>query len=285
MVRVLRSTGDSLASVLFPADCRVCGDPLAAFSRVPVCPSCWHDLPEQSGPLCSRCGESLGISDFGAGDGQLCRPCRIAPPEFERAVAHGLYTGTLRSLLHLLKYDGLEPISARLGALLAGQVAAIDGLPSKMLVVPVPLYKTKRRQRGFNQSELLARAVCDAMRRLRPDWKGELAPPGMMLRKRDTRSQAELSTAQRRRNLRGVFSVPNRDRLRGRDVLLVDDIYTTGATARSCSAALKKAGAARVWVATVARAQRHEFQVKAAAPAEAPMREDVAMWDGSKSAG
>src|SRR6185312_13991363 len=105
----------------------------------------------------------------------------------------------------------------------------------------------------------------------------------MMLRKRDTRSQAELSTAQRRRNLRGVFSVPNRDRIRGRDVLLVDDIYTTGATARTCSNALKKAGAARVWVATVARAQRHEIRfVAAQAPVELPMREDVAMWDGAR---
>ena len=201
---------------------------------------------------------------------------------FERAVAHGLYTGTLRSLLHLLKYDGLEPVAAKLGALLAGQVAAIADLPEKMLVVPVPLYKTKRRQRGFNQSELLARAVCDAMRRLRPEWKGELAPPGMMLRKRATRSQAELSTMQRRRNLRGVFSVPNPERLRGRDVLLIDDIYTTGATARACSEALKKAGAAQIWVATVARAQRHEIQFRAAATAETPMREDVAMWDGAQ---
>jgi ComF family protein len=199
-------------------------------------------------------------------------------------VAYGLYTGTLRSLLHLLKYDGLEPVAANLGALLAAQVAAIADLPAKMLVVPVPLYEGKRRERGFNQSELLAKAVRDAMRRLRSEWRGELAPPGMMLRKRATRSQAELSTMQRRRNLRGVFSVPDPERLRERDVLLIDDIYTTGATARACSEALKKAGAARVWVATVARAQRHEVQFRAAeaATAEMPMREDVALWDGAR---
>ncbi|MGB7189224.1 MAG: phosphoribosyltransferase family protein, partial [Acidobacteriaceae bacterium] len=157
-------------------------------------------------------------------------------------------------------------------------------LPAKMLVIPVPLYKGKRRERGFNQSELLARAVCDAMRRLRPEWKGELAPPGMLLRKRATRSQAELSTVQRRRNLRGVFSVPKPERLRGRDVLLIDDIYTTGATARACSEALKKAGAARVWVATAARAQRHEVQFSPSRAAETPMQEDVVMWDGGKAA-
>ncbi len=285
MVRVLRSTGDSLASVLFPADCRICGDPIAAFSRVPVCLSCWNDLPLQSGPLCDRCGESLGVSDFGEGSEEICRPCRVAPPPFERAVAHGLYSETLRSLLHLLKYEGLQPIARRLGALLAAQVALIPDLPPSMLVVPVPLYKARRRERGFNQSLLLAQVVCRAMRRLRPEWHGEIAAE-MLLRERETKSQAELTPAQRRRNLRGVFSVPKSERLRGRDVLLIDDIYTTGATARASSQALKKAGAARVWVATVARAQRHEIQFRAPAAlqVEVPMHEDVARWDGGTTA-
>lgn len=283
VVRVLRSTGDSLASVLLPADCRICGEPLAVLSRVPVCDECWNNLPEQSGPLCAHCGESLNVSDFGEGAEAECRPCRLAAPEFQRAVAHGLYTGTMRALLHLLKYDGLEPVAARLGALLAAKVAAMPGLPEKMLVVPVPLYAGKRRERGFNQSELLARALRDGMRRLRPEWDGEPAP-GILMRQRATQSQAGLTLHERRRNLRGVFSVSQPERLLGRDVLLVDDIYTTGATARACSAALKKAGAASVWVATVARAQRHEIQFQASGKRmEVPMREDVAMWDGGKT--
>jgi ComF family protein len=208
----------------------------------------------------------------------------MAPPEFERAVAHGLYTGTMRSLLHLLKYDGLEPIATRLGALLAAQVAAIDGPPERMLVVPVPLYEGKRRERGFNQSELLARGMCEAMRRLRPTWQGELAPR-VMIRQRATASQAGLTLHERRRNLRGVFSVPKPEQVRGREVLLIDDIYTTGSTARACSAAMKKAGAARVWVGTVARAQRNEirFVPSLGTASEVPMHEDVAMWDGGKT--
>lgn len=284
VVRVLRSTGDSLSSVLFPADCRVCGDPLAAFSRVPVCESCWNQLPQQSGPLCARCGESLSVSDFGEGGEAYCRPCRMVPPEFERAVAHGLYTDTLRTLLHLLKYDGLEPVALRLGELLAQQVAAIEGLPERMVVVPVPLYEGKRRERGFNQAELLARAACAAMRRLKPEWSGELAVRALM-RQRATESQAGLTLHERRRNLRGVFSAAKTERLRGRDVLLIDDIYTTGATARACSEALKKAGGARVWVATVARAQRHEIRfVPTLRTAEdTPVHEDVAFWDGGKT--
>lgn len=207
----------------------------------------------------------------------------MVAPDFERAVAHGLYAGTLRSLLHLLKYDGVEPIAARLGGLLAEKAAAIPELPQNVLVVPVPLFAGKRRERGFNQSELLARAVCDAMRRLRPTWEGEIAPRALS-RQRATKSQAGLSEHQRRRNLRGVFSVSDPAKLRGRAVLLIDDIYTTGATARACSAALKKGGAASVWVATVARAQRNEIRFAVSAmTAELSMHEDVVMWDGGKS--
>ncbi len=189
----------------------------------------------------------------------------------------------MRSLLHLLKYDGLEPIATRLGSLLALQVAALDGLPPTMLVVPVPLFEGKRHERGFNQSELLAQATCDALRRLRPGWQGELAARALV-RRRSTESQAGLTLLERRRNLRGAFSVPAPEKLQGRDVLLIDDIYTTGATARACSLALKKAGAGSIWVATVARAQRHEIQfVSSAVVAELPMHEDVAMWDGGNT--
>src|SRR5580658_3615548 len=260
VVRVLRSPLDSVTSVLFPADCRVCGDPLCGYSRVPVCDSCRKNLPSHSGPLCSRCGESVGVSDFGeaSSDSSVqCRACRISPPAFMRAVAHGPYSGAMRPLLHLLKYDGLEPIAVRIGSLVAAKLAVHSDLPAEALVVPVPLFRARQKQRGFNQSELLARATLLALRKLRPEWRGELA--GRVLqRRRATQSQAGLSLSERRRNLRGAFFVPDAELVRGRNVLLVDDIYTTGATARACSWVLKRAGAASVWVATAARAQRHD---------------------------
>jgi ComF family protein len=284
VVRVLRSPLDSITSVVLPGDCRICKNPLPRLTRVPVCVSCWTDLPSQSIVLCSRCGEDLAIADFGETprEGILCRACRLAPPPFEMAVAHGLYQDTMRSLLHLLKYEGLEPIARRLGVLLAERLASISHLPQKMLVVPVPLFKARQSERGFNQAELLAAGVVRAMRQLRPEWEGEFAP-GVLARQRATESQAGLSMTERRRNLRGAFFVPDADRLQGRQILLVDDIYTTGATARACSQALKRAGAAGVWVATAARAQRRQieaFDPKAAA--EVPMHEDVAIWDGGK---
>jgi ComF family protein len=186
----------------------------------------------------------------------------------------------MRSLLHLLKYEGLEPVARRLGAVIAGRLAGEKDLPSKMLVVPVPLFRAKRGQRGFNQAELLAEGMVAAMRRLRPEWEGRLAAR-VLARQRATESQAGLSLSGRQRNLRGAFFVPQAELVRGLDVLLIDDIYTTGATARACSQALKRAGAARVWVATVARAQRENARVGAAAAEEVeiPMEQDVALWD------
>jgi len=264
---------------------------------VPICERCWTDLPPQTGPLCPCCGEALGAHAFAdadrAPDDWLCRPCRVLPPRFERAVAHGLYRGTMRTLLHLLKYEGMAPVARRLGELIAAQVAAQAALPSSLTVVPVPLFAGKLSQRGYNQAELLARAVVHAGRAHGQAWQLDAS---LLRRKRSTESQAGLTPRQRRANVRGAFFVPGshrdpdaagsaqpaalRDRIRERmrklDILLIDDIYTTGATARAASMALREAGAASVWVATAARAQRLET----VPPVEdLPMHEDVASWN------
>ena len=291
VVRVLRSTGtsilDSLSSVLFPADCRVCGLPLAGFTLLPVCTTCWNDLPSQTGALCACCGEAVD-SEAGLARETLCRPCRTAPPDFQIAVAHGIYQGKLRSLLHLLKYDGMEPLAKRLGALLAEQVLAIPELPTDLLAVPVPLYRKKRRSRGFNQSELLARGLLAALCRRRPELHVQLAS-ALLVRKRATESQAGLSPHGRRVNVRGAFAVPRPDAVKGRSVLLIDDIYTTGATARACTQALRRAGAASVLVATVARAQKEHAQEpedlrwREPGTPEVPMEEDFVFWEEGRT--
>ncbi len=203
--------------------------------------------------------------------GDVCRPCRVAAPPFAKAVAHGLYQGRLRELIHLLKYSGMEPIADRLGALVAAQVLRFDELPYKVMVVPVPLFRAKGRQRRFNQAELLARAAVRMLQKTRPEMHWTMAA-GVLERRRATESQAGLTPHQRRANVRGAFFVPRPEKVKGADVLLIDDIYTTGATARACALALRRAGAKSVRVATVARAQRLEM-------VEVPMHEDVAFWD------
>jgi ComF family protein len=274
-------TLDSLSSVLFPANCRVCGLPLAAFTLLPVCSSCWNDLPAQTGTLCTCCGEAV---DFTSADEPLCRRCRATPPAFTKAVAFGVYQTKLRTLLHLLKYDGMEPLAKRLGALLAGSVLAIPDLPADLFAVPVPLYGKKRRSRGFNQSELLARGLMAALRQRRPETHIKLAA-ALLVRQRATESQAGLTPHERRANVRGAFFVPHPQTIQGRNVLLIDDIYTTGATARACSTALRRAGAATVWVATVARAQKQhvaqpeDLCLREPASPELPMEQDFVFWE------
>ncbi len=159
------------------------------------------------------------------------------------------------------------------------QILALEKLPRKLLVVPVPLFRRKQRQRGFNQAEKLAQATVKALRQAHPEWKLTVAT-GVLERRRSTESQAGLTPHQRRANVRGAFFAPSPEKLKGTDVLLIDDIYTTGATARACAQALRKAGATSVHVATAARAQRQETIQPAALPAkEVPMHEDVAFWD------
>jgi ComF family protein len=149
----------------------------------------------------------------------------------------------------------MQPIARRLGLLLADSLEVFAGSAMPALIIPVPMHAKKQHQRGFNHAELVARAAIAEIRRRHPQWVLHLER-GLLKRVRMTASQAGLTTHQRRQNLRGAFFVPHPARLVGRDVLLIDDVYTTGATARACSRVLMNGGAASVRVATVARAQR-----------------------------
>jgi ComF family protein len=249
---------ESLFAVLFPSDCRICGNSLLNFSRLPVCLECLEHIRPVRGKVCSICGERI-LSAYAEADEdglRRCPVCRRLEHPFERAVAYGSYDGGLRELVHLLKYNGVRPAAGVLGRMLAEAMITIDTSfeqvevdQAKILAVPVPLYKGKRRQRGFNQAELIARAAV----KVHP--RRELFELGtdILLRTRDTRSQIGLTSHQRRENMRGAFAVPGIVEVTGRAVLLVDDVYTTGTTVTECARVLRKAGAAQVWVATVAR--------------------------------
>ncbi len=195
--------------------------------------------------------ESSRAALLSRSDEILCDACAEDLPPFIRAAAFGDYGGSLRSLIHLHKFDGVRALSKPLGERLATAIHhACDGSAGPVYVVAVPLFRGKR---AFNQSELLATW---ALRHLSSTGSPTLfvLQHGLLRRNRRTESQSHLTPHQRRENVRGAFSV--QQDARGLDVLLIDDVYTTGATARECTRVLLQAGAATVRVATLARTQR-----------------------------
>lgn len=230
---------------------------MTAWSATPVCTACVERVGPQTGALCEICGESLGMESarFAAAMGaSACTLCRLAPPDFTRAVAYASYDDELQEMLHLLKYRRMLALADEpLGRWLADTVLPLAAdAAAELTVIAVPLFAARERQRGFNQSVLLADA---AVARLKKVWPGLTTAHGAMQRVRETEAQYGLTPHRRRQNVRGAFRVVDAARVRGREVLLVDDMLTTGATARECARVLVKAGAAKVWVATLARVQ------------------------------
>jgi ComF family protein len=185
----------------------------------------------------------------------LCGLCYRAAPRFRKAVAYGPYDGPLRDLIHIFKYQRVRSASPLLGKLLLEAVQGA-GLAGPLAVVPVPLWPGKQRARGFNQAEEIARSFC----RVRAS-DGIQLEATLLIRSRETTSQTGLTRLQRRANLRGAFAVQRSEKLRGRSILLVDDVMTTGSTAGECARVLLRAGAKEVFVATVARATRETESV------------------------
>lgn len=248
---VVRISAESILTTLFPADCRFCGTPLVSVSRLPVCQDCLGQIKAFSVSLCSICGETLPargphlVSTASA----ICTACDKDRPIFAAAFAYGPYEGVWRDLIHLLKYDRVRSAAEAIARRLAPQITS-ELIAARPLLVPVPLHKSKFRLRGFNQAEEIARAF----RRLCPlEMNSHL-----LVRNRPTSSQTGMTPLQRRENVRGAFQVRSRYRrgLSGRTIILIDDVFTTGATVSECARVLRRAGAAQVFVMTAARVTR-----------------------------
>jgi ComF family protein len=173
-----------------------------------------------------------------------CALCRLGIRGFDGAYSFGSYESGLRRLIHLFKYDGIRPLAAPLGKLLSRALPRDQEFDA---VAAMPMHWRRRWRRGFNQAELLAKEIA---RRI---GKPLVSP---VRKRKNTSGQAGLTSAARRRNVSGAFVARGPDIVRGQRILLVDDVLTTGATAASCAAAMRRAGAASVTLLTVARADR-----------------------------
>jgi ComF family protein len=242
-----------LLALVFPSACALCGRELTGSLCGSLCSDCWRLLKPWAGAQCSRCG--LPLAGSLDDPSPLCAACRRDEPYFDLARSYGVYASALRKAVLEVKFHQRERLGLRLGGLLLDPWRTLESEVSlhAVLILPVPLHHLRERERGYNQAGLLARGLVRALEKntggCRVDFGGNC-----LVRKRSTPPQSGLSLHARQENVRGVFAVADPKRVHERDVILVDDVMTTGATASACAAALKRAGAGRVLVLTLARA-------------------------------
>jgi ComF family protein len=218
---------------LLPPVCLACNVSIAAHHA--LCGACWREVRFIRAPLCDRLGLPL---PFDSGGRQISAAAAAHPPDYDRARAAAHFTGTIRTLIHNLKYHDKHEPRVLLSRWLTA--AGEDLLSDAHLIIPVPLNRRRLLWRRFNQSALLAREVSRI--------SGVPMAPLALQRRRHTPPQVGLTEAQRASNVRGAFKVPAAAKalIVGRNILLVEDVITTGATINACARALKRAGAARV---------------------------------------
>ena len=235
-----------LADIAMPAQCLACHALTASAGA--LCPSCWSRLRLIEKPYCARLGIPFA---YDLGEGALSAEAIADPPPFDRCRAVATFDDVARRLVHGLKYRDRLELAAWMAAWMAR--AGAELIAEADVVVPVPLHRHRLWWRRFNQSALLARALAEVA--------GKPFAPLALGRVRATRQQVGLTPGERDRNVRGAFRVPPTQKIAvaGRRVLVVDDVYTTGATVRAVTRALTRAGAAGIDVLVFARVVRGQM--------------------------
>jgi ComF family protein len=232
-----------IADLIFPPRCITCGEPLEQHGPLPFCPPCTAGIHFIDSPLCPRCGTPFSAAER---EDHLCGECLITERPYAVARSVGRYEETLLKAIHRFKYQGKTGIGDLLSRIMADFAAKTWDMKVFERILPVPLHRKRLRERGFNQAVILARGLS---RRFN-------IPLDFTVLRRDifTPPQVGLDRKQRSANVQGAFTVTHPERIVGRRLLLVDDVYTTGSTLTECARVLIRAKAETVAVLTMARA-------------------------------
>ncbi len=243
MKKFLANLITGLKDIIYPRTCLICKQDLAKTCVDEfVCVKCWASIKKNTPPFCRRCGRNLDRESLAK---TYCSACLKAPKHFDRAFAPCIYEGPIKNLIHEFKYRKIDYLAKTLSGLMVDFIREYDVPVSSMdIIIPVPLHPARLREREFNQAELLARNIASVFTKI--------ISADNLVRLRHTRTQAELEGSDRLTNVKDSFSVKWPDRIKGKSILLIDDVLTTGATSSEASRALKNAGANSVFVLTLA---------------------------------
>ncbi len=225
---------NNFLKILFPESCPVCKNPSTDHKTAPICSDCWQAILPYKGPACRRCGVPL-VSDAAS----TCGECLKDEPAFKSAGSFGLHEGALKKAINLFKYHRIKRLSKPLS-----EIILQAKLPMVDVIIPVSLHKKRLRQREFNQSALLAKHIAES-----------LEIPMLvdcLIRNRNTMPQVGLSAKDRKKNIKKAFEIRNKELIEEKNIMLVDDVFTTGATVSECSSVFKKAGVENIYVITLA---------------------------------
>jgi len=240
---------ESFLSLFLPADCKICSKPLKSLNCSFICEECWNKVKWLEPPYCSICSKPFSPSETSPINSfSICAECKKNSLYFKKVFVPTLYEGVMKKIIHIFKYQGKRGVIRGIKKIMETYFSQ-NHLPFSHLhlVVPIPLYRNKLKERGFNQAELLARIIAEYFNIKLSKSNLEKIKP--------TQSQTKLSASKRIKNMKGVFVVKNKEEFWGKDILLVDDIYTTGATLKEAAKILKKARAKEIYAFTLARAK------------------------------
>jgi competence protein ComFC len=242
---LIKDTLDALASIFFPAPCWICDEPLTSASLIPICDLCIAEMRRMDSLQCEGCGRPFASPVVAEAIQKLCYVCRRGAYHFEQARSYGLYNDALSGAILLLKYESLK----RLGAWFADRLVPIVRDEFRGVefdaIVPVPLHPSRQLERGYNQAELIARPLAKRL--------GIKMATYLLVRTRPRPAKSVLTLKERWESVRGAYETRTGAKVDKLRILLVDDVFTTGATLDACSRALRDAGAASVHGVTVAR--------------------------------
>lgn len=233
-----------LFNLIFPAECSLCSNSLETIRERYICSNCLKKIIPIELPVCDRCGKPL-VSSFNHLQHPLCRECRTMRRYFTIARAVGTYEGVLKKAIWLFKYEGKTGLQSTLGQMMVDRITHLDWINKIDIIIPIPLCKARLRERGYNQSDILSDFMSKKLNI--PVSRNNLK------RIKATIAQASLKRSQRIKNVYNAFCIQRPEKFSGKRVLLIDDVFTTGATSNECSRILKKAGASDIFVLTLAR--------------------------------